>query len=175
MKKFLILLTALCLLCALSFSLAEEAGFRNVQFGMTVDEVIAAEGSARYERDTEHTRGAVTFDELEYEHLTDHEKYIVDIDYLFSEGKLVAARMEYDDDSRVTFDEIKTLLTGELGEPAGLDLAALGDGIYALDDDGRIGNSQASWTVGSALYVLFQEEDDVKLGWIDLSAAYLAK
>ena len=51
-----------------------------VAFGMTADEVIAAEPSARYEMEREHTHGPVDFDELEYEDVTENGIYAVDDD-----------------------------------------------------------------------------------------------
>ena len=72
MKKIFAMLTVLCLLCSTA-ALAENAApftFRNgISFGMTENEVLAAEGNVRFERDREHIRGGLMFDELEIEHI----------------------------------------------------------------------------------------------------------
>ncbi len=91
MKKLLVVLTVLCLVFSMA-AMAEENPFtiRNgVQFGMTQDEVTKTEGDAKYEVDTERTRGSVTFTEVEYENATIGEGK-GDIAYLFLDDKLVA-------------------------------------------------------------------------------------
>ena len=67
MKKLIAVLMALCLLCTAVAAFADAATGANngAKFGMTMDEVIALEGAAG-KKDTEHTHGPVTFEELEY-------------------------------------------------------------------------------------------------------------
>ena len=71
MKKLIAVLMALCLLCTAVAAFADaatgakEERYNGAKFGMTMDEVIALEGAAG-KKDTEHTHGPVTFEELEY-------------------------------------------------------------------------------------------------------------
>ena len=72
MKKILAIVMTLAMVFTAATVLAEENAFsyRNgVTFGMNMDQVMATE-TGPYEIESEHTRGAVRFDELEYEHTT---------------------------------------------------------------------------------------------------------
>ena len=71
MKKILAIVMALAMVFAAATVLAEENTFtfRNgVTFGLNMDQVMDTE-TGMYEIENEHTRGLVTFDELEYEQL----------------------------------------------------------------------------------------------------------
>ena len=175
MKKIFAMLTVLCLLCSTA-ALAENAApftFRNgISFGMTENEVLAAEGNVRFERDREHIRGGLMFDELEIEHIQEN-AHSADLHYFFLEGKLAAARIEFDDDWGLSYDEVLNELTSAYGAAAALDLNTLGNGIYLLDDDGRLGRRTDAFQAGNALIVLHQDGDDLEVGYFDLTASYL--
>ena len=177
MKKLFAVLTALCLLCSAAFALADEAAApalrSGVAFGMTADEVIAAEPSARYEMEREHTRGPVDFDELEYEDVTENGMN-ADLKYLFVDNALAAVQLSFDtEDAGVSYARIRDLLAAEYGASAALDTTALGNGIYAVDDDGRPEGAVEAWTVGSVMIVLENDRDDITVTFVDLNAAWL--
>lgn len=169
MKKMFALLTVLCLVCSVA-ALAEtgEFTFRNgVAFGMTQDEVLNAEGNAPHKMDVEHA-GGIVLDDMEFEDISDN-GFEADLHYYFLEGKLIAAVLEYDDDA--SYDQILNDLTNRYGASAALDPAEMGNIMSMLDDDGHLGQAQA-WKVGQVLIVLGQDGDDVKAGYVDMSAAF---
>ncbi|MBQ3478701.1 MAG: hypothetical protein IJH25_11070 [Clostridia bacterium] len=174
MKKFFAVLTVLCLVLSMA-AMAEKVTvftFRNdVVFGMPQKDVVAAEGNAPHEVETEHTLGPVTFTEVEYENVAiDNIK--ADVKYMFVEDALVAIRVNYDDGA-VSYDEIDKTLTAAYGEGADLDVKALGNGVYAVDDEGRPEAKAKLWNGGDVLVVVEQDEDDVDVTYLDAVAAYL--
>lgn len=173
MKKLFAVLTVLCLVLSMA-ALAEKVTFtfhNGVLFGMPQNDVVAAEGNAPHEVDTEHTLGPVTFTEVEYEDITiDNIK--ADVKYMFVEDALVAIRVDYDDNA-VSYDEIDKTLTAAYGEGADLDAKALGNGVYAVDDDGRPEAKAKLWNGGDVLVVVEQDGDDVDVTYLDAVAAYL--
>lgn len=174
MKKLMVVLTVLCLVFSMT-ALAEGNAFtfpNGAQFGMTQDEVIATEGNARYEVDTEHTRGSVTFTEVEYENV-DIDGMKCDVAYLFLDGKLVAIRADYDDKAN-TFENAEKYLTEQFGEGQELDLKTLGNGVYAVDDDGHPEAKAKAW-VGDGFTVVLEEDDDgdIDVTVVDLTADYI--
>ena len=178
MKKFFAILTALCLLCTAVLALADEAAApalrSGVTFGMTPEQVLAAEPSARYEFDRENTRGGVNFVELEYEDVTE-DGVPADLTYLFVNNALVAIRLSYDtEDYGVSYDRIQAGLTNAYGASAPLDMAALGLGIYAVDDDGIPEGTVEVWTAEGMMIILERDRDDIDVTYVDLTAAYLA-
>ena len=174
MKKLVAVLTVLCLVLSMA-ALAEKAAvftFRNgVLFGMPQKDVVGTEGNASYEVDTENTLGPVTFTEVEYEDVKiDNAK--ADVKYMFVEDALVAIRVNYDDDA-VRYDEIDKTLTAAYGEGSALDVKALGNGVYAVDDDGRPEAKAKLWNGGDVMIVVEQDEDEVDVTYLDATAAYL--
>ena len=174
MKKFFAVLTVLCLVLSMA-ALAETVTvftFRNgVLFGMPQKDVVAAEGKDPHEVDTENTHGPVTFTEVEYEDVK-IDDIKADVKYLFVEDALVAIRVNYDDKA-VSYDEIDKTLTAAYGEGANLDVKALGNGVYAVDDDGRPETKARLWNGGDVLIVVEQDNDDVDVTYLDATAAYL--
>ena len=174
MKRFFAVLTVLCLVLSMA-ALAETVTvftFRNgVLFGMPQKDVVAAEGKDPHEVDTENTHGPVTFTEVEYEDVK-IDDIKADVKYLFVEDALVAIRVNYDDKA-VSYDEIDKTLTAAYGEGANLDVKALGNGVYAVDDDGRPEAKAKLWNGGDVLIVVEQDEDDVDVTYLDAIAAYL--
>ena len=181
MKKLFAALTALCLLCCSVAVLAEAAPaattpnafylYNGVSFGMTPEQVIGAHGSQRYERDVEHTIPGLNFDELEYEKVNVLGG-TADLHYYFMDGKLIGAKAEYDDNPAI-FEQLKAKLDADFGEGVAPDLSVLGKGIYAVDDDGRLEGKSIAWISGDMIIVMEQDEDDVKVSCLDLSAEYV--
>ena len=173
MKKILAIVMALAMVFAAATVLAEENTFtfRNgVTFGLNMDQVMDMETGA-YEIENEHTRGRVTFYELEYEHTTVDDKP-ADLTYLFVGNELVAIKVNLEEHA-ATFDQVKADLTAKYGESAPVDLAKLGNGIYAVDDDGRFEGRAEAIISGNVMIIIEADEDDVDLTYVDLNAAYI--
>ena len=173
MKKILAIVMALAMVFAAATVLAEENTFtfRNgVTFGLNMDQVMDMETGA-YEIENEHTRGRVTFYELEYEHTTVDDKP-ADLTYLFVGNELVAIRVDLEEYA-ATFDQVKAALTEKYGESAPVDLAKLGNGIYAVDDDGRLEGRTEAIVFGNVMIIIEADEDDVDVTFVDLNAAYI--
>ena len=174
MKKLLVVLTVLCLIFSMA-AMAEGEPFtiRNgVQFGMTQDEVTATEGDARYEVDNERTLGSVTFTEVEYENATIGDGK-GDVTYLFLDNKLVAIRVDFDKKAN-NFEAAEKYLTETFGEGQDLDLKTLGNGVYAVDDDGHPEAKAKAWTGDGFTVVLEEDEDgDIDVTYVDMNADYI--
>ncbi len=173
MKKILAFLAALCLFIP-SAAPAQESAFTlrsGVSFGMSMDDVIASEPVRYHEIDLEHTLGGVSFAVLEYENVPE-DNATADLEYLFAEDVLVALRVSYDA-AGIDVGELRDDLTAKYGPGSALDPNVLGDGIYALDDDGVPEGRTESWTCGSVMIVLEIDGDDIDLTYLDLSAAYI--
>ena len=173
MKKILAIVMALAMVFAAATVLAEKNTFtfRNgVTFGLNMDQVMDTETGV-YEIENEHTRGRVTFYELEYEHTTVDDKP-ADLTYLFVGNELVAIRVDLEGDA-ATFDQVKAARTEKYGEAAPVDLAKLGNGIYAVDDDGRLEGRAEAIISGNVMIIIEADEEDVNVIYIDLNAAYI--
>lgn len=173
MKKMIAILMALTLVLAAAAAVAEEKTFTfrdGVTFGMNLDQVIAKE-TGRYEIENEHTHGPVTFTELEYENVAVNNKP-ADLKYLFIGDALVAIRIDFKEGA-VSYDQAKSELTAISGEAAPVDLAKLGNGIYAVDDDGRLEGKAEAIVSGNAMIIIEEDKDEVDVTFVDLSAAYI--
>ena len=174
MKKLIAILLTLCVLCTGFATFADEAPFtfRNgITFGMSMEDVIAAETSRRYEIDTERTRGGVTFAEVEFEHVTEN-NVRADLTYLFLDNKLVAIRVNYETRD-IRFDQVKSNLVEKFGQSASVDVTLLGNGIFAVDDDGRLERKAEAIVAGSMMIVMELDGDDIDVTFVDLSAAFI--
>ena len=140
-------------------------------FGMNMDDVIAVLGRTGYEIDNEHTLGPVAFTELEYDHVTVDGKN-ADEHYLFVGNELVAIRICFEH-GLLTFDQAREDLTALYGDFQDLDLTALANGIYAVDDDGSLKGRAAGIVVGDMMVVITEDEDEVEVTYVDLTAAYI--
>ena len=176
-KKLIALLTALCLLASIAAVAAAEPAEnvpftinKGITFGMNQNDVAAAEASPVCERDVEHTRVA-TFDELEFEN-TDVDGVRADVSYFFMNNALVAARMNFERRD-ISYDALLAKLTAAYGEPAALDAALLGNGLYVVDDDGRPEFGAVVFMVGDVAIVLERDEDDMDVTFLDLTADYI--
>ena len=174
MKKLFAVLTVLCLVFSkAAMAEGDTFAFRNgVQFGMTQNEVTTTEGNARYEVDTEHTHGSVTFTEVEYENVNGDDVK-GDVAYLFLDDKLVAIHVDFDEKDN-TFESAEKYLTEKYGEGQELDLKTLGNGVYAVDDDGHPEAKAKAWT-GDGFTVVLEEDDDgdIDVTYVDLNADYI--
>ena len=173
MKKILAIVMALAMVFTAVTVLAEENAFTfrsGVTFGMNMDQVMETE-TGLYEIDSEHTRGPVTFDELEYEHVSVNDKP-ADLTYLFVGNELVAIRVNLEEYA-TTFDQAKADLTAKYGESAPVDLARLGNGIYAVDDDGRFEGRAEAIISGNVMIIIEADEEEVDVTYVDLNAAYI--
>jgi len=177
MKKLIATLMVLALIIAVAATaVADEAPaftFRNgVTFGMTPDEVAATETVGMPEVDIEHTHGPVTFKELEYEDVPD-EGITADVKYLFVDEALVAIRCDYDH-KVISYDTIRAELAAAFGEPIALELTVLGNGVYAVDDDGVPEFNAEILTAGDVVIVLEKDDDgDTDVTFLDLTAPYI--
>ncbi|MBR3494759.1 MAG: hypothetical protein IKH38_04960 [Clostridia bacterium] len=174
MKQLMAAILALALALCMTAALAEETPFvirNNVTFGMNMDQVIDAENTRRYEIDSEHNRGRVEFWELEYEHMTEN-GVPADIHYLFVGNELVAVRFEYEARD-ISAQQLKADLAADFGAFGALDRDVLGNGIYAVDDDGRPEGRVEAAVNGNVMVVIAQDEDDIDVTFIDLTAAYI--
>ena len=140
-------------------------------FGKSMQEMIAVLGRTDYEIDQEHTHGSVTFTELEYENAS-RDGMHADEHYLFVEDKLVAIRICFENNV-VTFDSVVADLAKIYGEAREPDLAVLANGIYAVDDDGKLEGRALAITAGNMMIVIEEDEDEVEVTYIDLTAAYI--
>lgn len=174
MKKILSVLMILAMVFTAAMAEENTFGFHDgaVTFGMNMDQVMAAETAQYHEIDTEHTHGSVAFGELEYENILVNNKP-ADLKYLFVGNELVAIRINFEDRS-VTFDQAKEELSALFGETGAVDTATLANGIYAVDDDGRLEARAEAITTGNVMIVIEEDEDDVDVTFVDLNAAYIS-
>lgn len=175
MKKLIVVLTVLCLVCSTA-AMAEGNALTfpdGVEFGMSQDEVTASNGNTNYEVDKERTRGSVTFTEVKYENTDIGDSMKGDLAYLFLEDKLVAIRVDFDKMVN-TFEVADKYLTEKCGEGQELDLKTLGNGVFAVDDDGHPEGKAKAWT-GDGFAVVLEEDDDgdIDVTFVDLTADYI--
>ena len=175
MKKTIAILAALVMVIGLAAAaVAEEAPTfsKGIQFNMDMDQVIQLMDEPRYEIDNERTRGPVEFYELEYENIRSQEGFFFDLKYLFVGNSLVALR--YDFAEGTSYEEVKASLTAVYGEAVPFDASVIGNGKYAIDDDGELWNCKEMIVTKSLIIVLEQDHDgDVEATGIDPTAAFL--
>ena len=174
MKKATAILALLVMVFALAAATAEEEVFtfpNGMVFGMNVDDVKAIETAKIDEIDKEHTHGPVTFTELEYEDVP-VSNFKGDVKYLFVGNELVAVRICCEGRG-VSYDQVKAELTAQHGEAGPVDLALLGNGIYAVDDDGHLEGKAEAIVTNNVMIIIEQDDDDVDVTFVDLDAAYI--
>ena len=132
---------------------------------------VVGERGSTVEIETEHTHGPVTFTELEYEHVMVDNKP-ADLKYLFVGDELAAIRIDFKEGA-VSYDQAKAELTARSGEAAPVDLAKLGNGVYAADDDGRLEAKAEAITTGNVMIIIEEDKDEVDVTFVDLNAAYV--
>lgn len=176
MKKIAAALIAL-LMFLTGTAMAEENAFtfRNgVTFQMDMQAVMNTE-SGRAETDNEHTRGGIEFAKAEYDDVTENGVQ-ADLEYLFIGNSLVAVRVKYED-GRMNYDQLMKDLASRYGEAGAVDTAALGNGIYAVDDDGSLSSDSRAFTSDGLTVVVERERDDegdeIEITYLDMTAAYI--
>ena len=163
------LIALLCVLLMLSSAGAEEffTTKEGIQFGMTQEEVIATIRHDQYTLDRRETGGGFVFDTLEvaafnvnglkarmcYSFLTDH---------------LVAIQVIYED---AKAEEVKEILTAKYSKEVIVPLEKLGNGVYAIDDEGQLSETTNFWLSGTVLIVF--EGEEMKVTLINLAADWL--
>ena len=175
MKKMFAILAALVMVFAVAVAVAEESALifpNGITFGLNMDQVVDAVPEKYHEIDNEHTHGPVTFGELEYERVVVND-VPAEVKYLFVGNELVAVRMCFEA-RNISREQIIADLTGVYGGEAGpVDMALLGNGIYAVDDEGYTEGTAEAIVSGRLMIVVEQEEDDIDVTFVDLDAAYI--
>ena len=179
MKK--LIATLLALILALSLTLAATAEepavptFTNgVQFNMDMDQVMKLLNLPNPDIDKELTRGPVAFEELEYEKVLD-ESFNCDLSFKFVDNKLVAIHKDMADGT--AYEAVKAALVTAFGaEAVPFDPAVIGNGKYAVDDDGDLKDAREMIVTDGVIIVLEQDhEGDVDVTILDPAAGYIAK
>ena len=174
MKKTFSILLALALILTAAASLAEGTPFSfrsGVTFGMSMNDVIAAETVRYDEIDRDRTHGPVEFIELEYEHITEN-GVRADLKCFFAGDALAAIRVSYETRD-ISFRQVEADLTAKYGAAVPVDLNLLGNGIYAVDDDGRLERNAEAILFGNVMIILEQDGDDIDVTFVDLNASYI--
>ena len=177
MKKMLTILVALMMVCAvaataLAETAAEPTFAYSVRFNMDMDQVMQLVNLPNPEKEKEKTHGAVEFWELEYEHVTDEKGFNADIKYLFVGNSLVAIRFDLADGTK--YEDVKADLVRVYGETVPFDAAKIGNGKYAIDDDGELDHCKEMIEADGLIIVLEQEKDgDIDVTYLDPTAAYI--
>ena len=176
MKKLIATLLALVLAVSMTAALAEETAgqtFKNdIRFNMDMDQVIQLVNRPNYEIEEEKTRGTTNFWELEYENVTDDNGFAADVKYLFVGNSLVA--IHFDMAKGISYEQVKADLTPVYGEAVPFDAAKIGNGKYAVDDDGDLKDCREMIEAEGVTVVLEQDHDgDVDVTFLDLTAAYI--
>ena len=176
MKKMAAVLMAFLMAFAAAAQAEDNAfTFRNgVTFNMDMPAVMETE-SGRAEIDNEHTRGGIEFTKAEYEDVTENGVQ-ADLEYLFIGNCLIAVRVKYDD-GRMNYDSLMKDLTSKYGEAAAVDTAVLGNGIFAVDDDGVLNADTRAFPSGGLMVIVEREKDDdgdeIEITYLDMTAAYI--
>ena len=175
MKKMIAILGALVMLFTATAALAEEDSAPSftggVKFNMDMDQVMEKVNLPYPEMDREY-RGITEFYELEYEHVKSYDGFTADLKYLFVGNSLVALHIDFADG--VSYEAIRDELTKTYGEPAPFDAAKIGNGRFAIDDDGNVKKCKEMIELEGITIVLEQDRDgDVEVTLLDPAAAYI--
>ena len=175
MKKLTATLLALVLALTLTVAAAAEEtdpSFQSgIRFNMDMEQVMEMVNLPNPEIDNESTRGAVTFAELEYENVSD-ESFTCDVCFKFVGNSLVA--IHYDMADGTSYDAVKALLTQVYGETVPFNAAKIGNGRFAIDDDGDLDDCTEMIEKEAVTIVLERDRDgDTDVTFLDLTAAYI--
>lgn len=148
-----------------------------ITFDMTQEELTPILGNTLHEVETEHTDGPVTFIQMEVKNTTVF-GLKADVQYNLVDNKLVAVIADIDDKETGAYDKLKALFEEKLGGVGlAVDMNALGNGIFALEGDGKldVGSTYECWAAGGAVIVVLEKEkdNDVTAYVIDLAADYV--
>lgn len=153
--KRAIALALLLALCAIGCAHGDAAGFsfRNgLTWGMKPQAVLAAEGGPEYDSGTENGMEVLTIRGAK------HRELACEIDYLFFDGGLVMARIQYDTGAvSVSPEELMARLSQSYGEATRLDPAQVAelslDGVEAPD-------SFYGWVLNDETLIFLTERRD---------------
>ena len=185
MKKIFAILTALAMVFTMAAAVAEGTAaeetvvesanpvfYGNIQFNMDMEQVMENVNKPNYEIDQEKTRGTVEFYELEYEHVTAEDGFSADITYLFVGNSLVAIHFDMADG--ISYDTVKGQLTSTYGKTVPFDATKIGNGKYAIDDDGDLKDCKEMIEAEGVTIILEEDHDgDVDVTFLDPTAAYI--
>ena len=177
MKKAMAILAALVMVLTAAFSaMAEETTGpefgKGVRFNMDMDQVMQLVNLPNPKIEKEKTRGTVEFYELEYENIQTGEGFACDAKYLFVGNSLVAMRIDMADGT--SYEALRALLTEMYGEAVPFDAEKIGNGKYAIDDDGDLKDCKEMIEAQGFIVVLEQDNDgDVDITILDPTAAYI--
>lgn len=144
---------------------AEPFSFRNgITWGMTREQVLEAEGNPKYETDRDDVIDIIEIEDVQFGGAE------CDLEYHFANDALFMAVVEYDDDAKVDFADLRARLTERFGEPG-----AFSEAIKAelSEDELKELDTIASWTLPDGTEVWLMEDSDdhtidiafVDLGW----------
>ena len=176
MKKLIATLLALVLAVSMTAALAEETAeqtFKNdIRFNMDMDQVIQLVNRPNYEIEEEKTRGTTNFWELEYENVTDDNGFAADVKYLFVGNGLVAVHLDMADGT--DYEKVKATLVKDASEAVAFDAAKIGNGKFAIDDDGNLKDCKEMIEREGLTIILEQDKDgDVDVTFLNPAAAYI--
>ncbi len=177
MKKMFAILMALAMVfTAAAVALAEEpaapAFMNGVQFNMDMDQVMELVNLPNPEIEREKTRGTTEFYELEYENVTGENGFTADLKFLFVGNSLVAIRFDMEDGT--SYEDVKADLVRVYGEAIPFDAAKIGNGKFAIDDDGDLKDCTEMIEAEGVTIVLEKDRDgDVDVTILDPTAAYI--
>lgn len=178
MKKLIstLLVLTLILTVGATAALAEETAPRSfisgVQFNMDMEQVTAAIEVPNYKIEKEITRGNVEFWELEYEDVKGEDGFTADLKFLFVGNGLVA--IHYDMEEGTDYNAVKEQLVQTFGEATPFDAAKIGNGKFAIDDDGDLKDCVEMIEAEGVTIVLEKDhEGDMDVTFLDPTAAYI--
>ena len=182
MKKLIstLLVLTLILTVGATAALAEETAPRSfisgVQFNMDMEQVqellSKLENMPKPEIDKERTRGTVEFWELEYEDVKGDDGLTADLKFLFVGNGLVA--IHYDMAEGTDYNAVKDQLVQTFGEATPFDAAKIGNGKFAIDDDGDLKDCVEMIEAEGVTIVLEKDhEGDMDVTFLDPTAAYI--
>ena len=90
--------------------------------------------------------------------------------YSFLTDHLVAIQVIYED---AKAEEVKEILTAKYSKEVDVPLEKLGNGIYAIDDEGQLSETTNFWLSGTVLIIF--EGEKMKVTLINLAADWLKK
>lgn len=181
MKKLIATLVALMMVlgvaaCALAEEETKPTIVGNVQFDMDMDQVMQQVESllttTKKEIEGPKMRGTTEFYELEYEDVVDADGFTADIKYLFVGNGLVAVHLDMADGT--DYEKVKATLVKDASEAVAFDAAKIGNGKFAIDDDGDLKDCKEMIEREGLTIILEQDKDgDVDVTFLNPAAAYI--
>lgn len=165
------LIAFLCLLLLLSSVAAADDVFstrEGIQFGMSQQEVITTlKNPKQLEKSQRETRGAFVFETLELEESSVN-GLKAHMSYCFLQDHLVAIQVTYEEGKQ---EEVREILTGKYSQAVEVPVEKLGNGVFAVDDEGLLSEETEYWLSGTVLIIF--EGDKMKVTLINLAADWL--